>query len=91
MCALPAQAVREGLPETVTLSKDGGESVSPWTPQGRALGAKGARAPEAGGTCEFQKEVGGHCGWSGGSKAAWGWGGVVCCHLSDFNHVHFFF
>lgn len=44
MCALPAQAVREGLPETVTLSKDGGESVSPWTPQGRALGAKGARA-----------------------------------------------
>ena len=44
MCALLAQAVREGLPETVTLSKDGGESVSPWTPQGRALGAKGARA-----------------------------------------------
>ena len=38
-------AVREGLPETVTLSQDGGESLSPWTPQGRALRAKGASAP----------------------------------------------
>lgn len=45
MCALPAQAVREGLPETVTLSKDGGESMRQRTPQGTALGAKGASAP----------------------------------------------
>ena len=21
----------------------------------------------------------------------WGWGGVVCCHLLDFNHIHIVF
>ena len=92
MCALPAEAVREGLPETVTLSKDGGESVSPWTPQGRALGAKGARAPRQEVPVSFRKRwEAAAAGWSRGSKAMWGWGGAGCCHLSGFNHIHFFF
>ena len=58
---------------------------------GKSTRGQGSACPEAGGTCEFQKEVGGCCGWSGGSKAMWGWGGAGCCHLSGFNHIHFFF